>query len=90
MNAVAQGGDQCVDEFDMMGQHARTHGSTCAPLEGCRAAFNLKKKKTKTNQNNTNAQMLLIPPQEYSLRELMKLESLMYWLSLRSFIHLIV
>lgn len=51
MNAVAQGGDQCVDEFDMMGQHTRTHGSTCAPLEGCRAAFNLKKTQNKPKQH---------------------------------------
>lgn len=42
MNAIAQGGDQCVDEFDMTGQHARTHGSTCAPPEGFHAEFNLK------------------------------------------------
>lgn len=89
MNVIALGGDQCVDEFDMMGQHARTHGSTCAPPEGCHAAFNLKKKNKK--QHNTNAQMFLIPPQEYSLRELiLSIESLMYSLSLWSFIHLIV
>lgn len=66
MNAIAQGSDQCVNEFDMTGQHARTPGSTCALLEECHAAFNLK-------NYNTNAQMFLIPPQEYSLTlELMK------------------
>lgn len=48
MNAIAQGGDQCVDEFDMMGQHARTHRSTCGPPEGCHAAFNLKNYNTNT------------------------------------------
>lgn len=48
MNAIAQGGGQRVDEFDMKGQQARTNGSTCALAEGRDAAFTL------TNYN-TNA-----------------------------------
>lgn len=67
MNAIAQGGGQRVDEFDMKGQHARTNGSTCAPAEGRDAAIALE-------NYNTNAQTILIPPQEYTLLlELIKL-----------------
>lgn len=58
MNAVAQGGDQRVNECDMTGQCARTH---CAKPEECHAAFNLK-------NYSTNAQMFLISSQEYSLK----------------------
>lgn len=89
MNAVAQGGDQCVDEVDMMGQHARTHGSTCAPLEGCRAAFNLKKKPQNEPKQHKRSDASYSPSGIFP-RGINEVESLMYSLSLWSFIHLIV
>lgn len=44
MNAVAQGGDRCVNDFDVKGQHARGHGS------GRDAAYGLEKIKPKRSE----------------------------------------